>query len=549
MICSKFLHLIGFLYILFNNKDSIAAFSQEKSFMENRFLSLSISLIIVGTLFAQSQDSSAAQSPATNDTALVTTATKPSTPPGVNKITFFTTSQFDSLLSLLPNGDSIRRNTQVVGIGKEEQTGNLVLIVLNVNGDPLKLTSAAPAGQPVTQEAGKTKKIEQNGRTWFIIETSLKSLFTYAMAYGIVLDRGENTSGQVITGLSFLTVGGMLYGSFAFTKNMELGYGKVALMNYGSTALGNYYPQFLSLCLANATRLDEKRWYADTVYTSWGDIDNIISRPKITDYIRAGTSIIGFPTGVYLGSRLNITKKDEYGKVALMEYFSQTFAALSFALPVFYYDDPADKDNRHYLSASSGLAMCMIPAGFYGGYWLGKGKEISAGRGSLLWVTGTMGSLTGLGLAFLGDEYHGIASVRAILGSTIAGYAGGSWLGLKYHPQTDYTFWQTVFIGASAAAGTGVGVSFPLIAQANNRRAYILFAIAGGWTGFYFGERLSLQLFEKSSRDKKVSTIRLDLPGLATLPLLLTPSKTASTGHYGFSGAAALPMANLEWRF
>jgi hypothetical protein len=131
----------------------------------------------------------------------------------------------------------------------------------------------------------------------------------------------------------------------------------------------------------------------------------------------------------------------------------------------------------------------------------------------------------------------------------MAGYAGGSWLGLNYHPQTDYTFWQSVFIGASAAAGTGVGVSFPLIAQANNRRAYILFSIAGGWTGFYFGERLSLQLFEKSSRDKKASDLRLNLPGLAALPLLLGPSKAASTRASGLSGVTALPMANLEWRF
>ena len=518
-----------------------------------------ITAILLSTgLFAQTPDTAAdAAQPFSDAAAQPVQSVEPATAPPVAKrlkINLFATTQFDSLLNLLPTGDSIRQNCQVVGMGIEDSTNHLVVVVFNDQGIPQALTftpaelkKTVSTGSPAV--AAGPEKLEQTGRTWFIIETTLKSLFTYPSSYETIFDNGENTSGQMIAGLSLLTVGGMLYGSYAFTKNMELGYGKVALMNYGSTAIGNYYPTFLSLLLANATKLDEKRWYSKDVYNTETRMYEYTERPRITDYIRAGTSVIGFPLGTYLGSRLNIVNKDDYGKVAVMEYLSQTFGALSFALPVFYYDDPVDKDSRHYLSASSGLAMCMMPAGFYGGYWLTRNKDISAGRGTLPWVTGTMGSLTGLGLAFLGDEYHGIASTRAILGLTIAGYAGGTWLGFNYHPQIDYTFWQSVFIGASAAAGTAVGVSLPLIAEANNHRAYILASIAGGWTGFYFGERLSLQLFERSSRDKKASNIRVNLPGLATLPLLFTPSRTSTVAHSSFSSAAALPMADLEWRF
>jgi hypothetical protein len=532
-----------------------------------------IPLILITYSFAQTQDSAAAKKQVASDTTASISASagiavsdslgssSPALAPVAHKITMFATSQFDSVLSLLSSGDSIKQNHQIVGIGSDQATGEIVIIVFDKSGNPLKLTFAPFSTDQKTinnasvQQAIPTKpaKVEQNGRTWFILETTGKSAFTYTSAYGTILSSDTNTNGQVIAGLSLLTIGGMLYGSYAFTKNMELGYGKVALMNYGSTALGSYYPIFLSLCIANATEVNERRWYTKNVYDPVIHDSIYTERPKITDHIRAWTSMIGFPLGIYLGSRLNIADKDAYGKVALMEYFSQTFGALAFALPVFYYDHPFDSgtDNRHYLASSSALTMCMLPAGFYGGYWLGRGKEISAGRGTLPWVTGSMGSLTGLGFAFLGDEFHGIASVRAILASTIAGYAGGTWLGLTYHPQIDYAFWQSVFIGASSAAGAAVGVAFPLIANANNRRAYILFSIAGGWSGFFLGERLSLALFEKSSRDKKASSLRLDLPGLTTLPVLLASKNISSAPeeYAGYANAPAFPIANLEWKF
>ncbi|MBN2037116.1 MAG: hypothetical protein JW768_10275 [Chitinispirillaceae bacterium] len=469
------------------------------------------------------------------------------------RISLFQTSQFDSLLSLLPNGDSIQRHCQVVAMGIEESTGILVVVVFDDQGNPQKLL-VKPAEMEKTSAAQLTpgapgaKKVEQNGRTWFIIETTLKSSFTYPVAYGIILDDGDNTNEQAITGLSLLTIGGTLYGSYLFTKNRELGYGKVALMNFGSTVLGGYYPRFISLFLENATKINKQRWYQKTVIDSITGLEEYTERPKITDFIYAGTSMIGFPLGIFLGSRLNIIDIDDYGKASLMEYFSQTFGALAFALPVFYYDDPVDKDLHRYMISATGLSMCMIPAGFYGGYWLARNSEISSGRGTFPYVTGGLGSLTGLGLAMLGDEYHGIASTRAVLAATIAGYAGGSWLGLNYHPQIDYRFWQAVFIGASSAAGAAVGVSFPLIANANNHRAYILSSLAGGWTGFFLGERFSLDIFDVSERDKRPTTLNLSLPGLAALPLLLTPSH--ESGSAKSSGPVpALPIAAMEWRF
>jgi hypothetical protein len=230
-----------------------------------------------------------------------------------------------------------------------------------------------------------------------------------------------------------------------------------------------------------------------------------------------------------------------------MEYFSQTSGALAFALPVFFIDNP---DDRSYLATATGLSMVFLPAGFYAGYKLVENRDISAGRGTLLWVTGVMGSLTGLGLASLGDEFHGIASTRAILASTIAGYAGGTLLGFAYKPQTEYTFWQSVFIGASSTAGSGIMLAFPLLMEVDKHQPFIISALIGGWSGFFVGDILSKSLFEKTSRDKRSSNIQFNLPGLTALPALIASEKFGQRrGLSCLESAPAMPVANLEWRF
>ena len=161
-----------------------------------------------------------------------------------------------------------------------------------------------------------------------------------------------------------------------------------------------------------------------------------------------------------------------------------------------------------------------------------------------------MGSLTGLGLASLGDEFHGIASSRAMLASTIAGYTGGTVLGLTYKQQMDYTFWQSVFIGASSAAGSGMVLAFPLLMDAQKHQPYIMSAIIGGWTGFFIGDWLSLSLFEKSSRDKHSSNVQFNLPGLTALPALLASEKIGPKRNAAsFENGLTIPVADIEWRF
>ena len=307
-----------------------------------------LSGIILGTLILITYSSavpvdSASGTPDTTATAAPQSAPVSVAGPVKKKINLFAPSQYDSVLSLVPGGDSIKQAGGIIGIGADEESNDIVIISFDGEGNPVKAVVpaesllrkpvAAVAGRPET--AAKKPRLEQDGRTWFILESTGKSIYTYPSAYSTFLDDTTGENSKVIGGLSLLTIGGVLYGTYAFTKNMELGYGKVALMNYGSTLLGDYYPQLMATFLHNATPINDSYKYADS---GWWGADSGYRSPTATDQIRAWSSMLGFPLGIYLGSRMNIVEKDEYGKVAVMEYLSQTAGALAFALPVFFYD-------------------------------------------------------------------------------------------------------------------------------------------------------------------------------------------------------------------
>jgi hypothetical protein len=137
-----------------------------------------------------------------------------------------------------------------------------------------------------------------------------------------------------------------------------------------------------------------------------------------------------------------------------------------------------------------------------------------------------------------------LSTARLLVTTTLLGYGGGTVLGLLYHPSIKYTYWQTVFIGASSFAGELIVQAIPMIAKADAYRPYIIAGVLGSWTGFFLGERLSLSLFEKSDRDQRASGLRVSLNGLAALPVIFSNDKNKKR-----RSDPPLPVANLEWRF
>jgi hypothetical protein len=319
---------------------------------------------------------------------------------------------------------------------------------------------------------------------------------------------------------------------------MELGYGKVGLMNYGSTFLGLHYPNLLASLLKNATSINDR---------SSGDYST--DGVTTTDQIKAWGSMIGFPLGIFIGSKLRFVDRDDGGKVTLMGYFSQpTGYLLGYGLPL-YFLNPGD-DLKGYLGVSTLLTMGLLPAGFWAGYAIAGDKPISAGRGSLPYISGIMGGLTGLIIpTWFEPDMDLISTVRLLATTTIIGYGCGTVLGLTYHQSIDYTYWQTVFIGASSGAGALMAIAFPLIAKADQHQPYTIAGIIGAWTGFFLGEHLSLSLFEKSDRDRHASNFRFNLPGLAVLPVMFKRDKHNVPGNCYYGATPAQPVANGEWRF
>jgi hypothetical protein len=469
--------------------------------------------------------------------------------PSKHKVRMFAAAQYDSVLSLLPRNDSLRFGGDIIGIGIDTITKDIVVIAFDRNGTPAKFVfpdsllekKRNTVTVPLQTAPSKEKpKLDQRGRSWFIIETALKSSVVYPMAYHWAFPHAD---GSVVAGLSLLTVGGSVYGTFAFTRNLDLGYGRVGLMNYGSTLLGLHFPQLLASCLKNSTSIN--KGVADT-----GNTD----QPYPSDQVKAWVSMVGFPLGIYLGSRWNIVNREDAGKITLMEYFSQpTGYLLGYGLP-FYFINPGN-DRRAYFGISSFLTMSLLPAGFYAGYKITGDRPISAGRGALPYVSGIMGGLTGLWIPTLfyrdaGTIFNNISHVRLIVTTTLIGYGGGTALGLMYHTAIVYTYWQTFFIGASSCAGALMGIAFPLIAKVqDNHKPYVIASIMGSWTGFFLGERLSLSLFEKSDRDRNASRLSLSIPGLAALPVILTKDRhTASRNLYNDT-PPTLPVADVEWKF
>jgi hypothetical protein len=459
-------------------------------------------------------------------------------PPARHTIHMFAPAQYDSVLSLIQGNDSLKYGADLIGVGIDTLNNDIIVVAFDQKGNPSKFVfpdSSLKKKTAQTAAAPKTaRKPDQRGRTWFIIESALKSAYVYPVSYAAAFN---HAGGSVIGGISLLTIGGSLYGTFAFTRNMDLGYGRVGLMNYGSTFLGLHYPHLFASLLKNATSINDRSTNDST--------DDVTT----TDKIKAWSSMIGFPLGIYLGSKLRVACKDDAGKVTLMEYFSQpTGYLLGYLLPMYFLNP--DDDTKDYLAVSALLTMGLLPAGFWAGHAIAGDRPISTGRGSLPYVSGIMGGLTGLIIPTWFEPHMELMSmVRLLATTTIIGYGCGTALGLTYHRSEEYTYWQTVFIGASSGAGALMAIAFPLIAKADQHQPYTIAGVIGAWAGFFIGERLSLSLFEKSSRDRQSSNLRFNLPGLAALPSLMAPRRPDASKICLSKTGPLLPVANVEWKF
>jgi hypothetical protein len=387
-------------------------------------------------------------------------------------------------------------------------------------------------------------RLGKEGKTWLMVESTAKASLIFSGLYTTIFPKKDI---GVIASATLLSMGATYYGTKLYASYCkDLSYGKVGLLNYGSTLFGMYYPFLISDFLHYGTAIDDAKKrtaiypYSREPYIYYDD-------GTITDYVRPISSLIGFPLGIYLGSRILFKDKPDYYRVAFMEYFSQTFGfLLGYSLPRYI---NFNIDN-HYYTESSLLAMLLLPGGFYSGYLMSEANPHYIDRGAFLYLTGAMGCLSGYFLPNINNYYYhmGIKNT-AYLTTLLAGYAGGTYLGIVYHPKVEFSYLRTAFIGAISAAGALVGIGLPLLFQIEYYDIPGLFTIsgiAGMWTGFFLGEKLSENHFPKVSRLKQGVNLNVNLSGLALLPVI-NSHYSAIQNHP--ATRVAVPVAEVCWLF
>jgi hypothetical protein len=340
----------------------------------------------------------------------------------------------------------------------------------------------------------------EDGRLYFMINTTLRSMLIYPSG---ITEAMQGTDGQVITGLSLLSIGGALYGSYAFSKSIELGYGRVEFMNYGGDMGGGVYPWLFQLAI-------------DPTF----DMDGTS--------IHAISSMIGFPIGIYIGSRMTYADNYAYGNASMMTNLSRAASLYGFGLMGVVTNFEGDSPET-FVSIGSALSMGFIPLGFYIGNKIVGDRDVSSGR-SIMTLTAGIGGAVSAALIPTWFEYE--EGVNLFFACAMLGHIGGTALGFNYHKDLEHTFAQGTFTAVSSVIGIGIGLSLPLLASADTHQAYTVAGILGCWGGFFLGEHLSLSLFEKDRHDNRTSDVSLSFPGLASVPFLFISQQFAGGGDH-----------------
>lgn len=415
---------------------------------------------------------------------------------------------FDSFLTVLSRQGVMLEKSNIAAMGilrdstETDTSQSVFVIALDQSGAPHKnsYTIPKPPNKPRAAKAFQTiqadnknqAKLRQDGRVYLMINTALKSLWVYPG--GLSMAFQDRISTQVLWGVSFLTLGASLYGSYAYTRNMELGYGRVEMMNYGGD-LGVAYPLLLAAFCETSSGF------------------------RYGNELRGWGQMVGFPAGIFAGSFAKFAGNFEYGDASIMTSTSKFGFLYGFMIPLFF----TDLGSREYVSVSTGLTMALIPAGFYLGKLLVGDRHYSSGRSAFITTSAIMGALTGALVPTLWEDRN----KEMYAATTLVGHLLGTLYGFEYMNDRSYTFGQGMFIAASAVVGTAVAEAVPLIAQVNAQtyhQAYTALGLVGSWGGLMLGEVLARALFEKSGRDNSKS-VSVSFPGLLQAPLIWTLSK------------------------
>ena len=291
---------------------------------------------------------------------------------------------------------------------------------------------------------------QQEGRTLMIAASTLYGLSLYGPGTGVLLDI---ESGSQFAGLELLIGGGSFAGALIATKNHRLGAGRSNLILSGSFA-GTFYGFGIPVLFESE---NGKVYFASAMLTT--------------------------PIGGLIAHRLTDHRWFEKGESYLMTNGGFVGGFYGFAIP--YVANIENLEERTQSKIYVASAMIGVPIGAWTTTKLIYNKPISEGRSHLISFGGLVGSAYANGIVSLLD----VESARAYVLASMVGLPTVAYLGYKLTDSGEYTAGRAAVIQIGAFAGAFFGWGFPLLAEAESHKPYVVASILGSAAGMWFAHR------------------------------------------------------------
>ena len=291
---------------------------------------------------------------------------------------------------------------------------------------------------------------QQEGRTLMVAASTLYGLSLYGPGTGILLDI---ESGSRFAGLELLIGGGSFVGALVATKNHRLGAGRSNLILSGSFA-GTFYGFGIPVLFESE---NGKVYFA--------------------------SAMLATPIGGLITHRLTDHRWFKKGESYLMTNGGFVGGFYGFAIP--YIANIEDLEDWTQAKIYIASMMAGVPAAVWTTTKLIYNKPISEGRSHLISFGGLVGSTYANGIVSLLD----VESSRAYVLASMVGLPVGAYLGYKLTDGDEYTAGRAAVIQIGAFAGALFGWGFPLMAEAESHKPYVVASILGSAAGMWFAHR------------------------------------------------------------
>ena len=308
-------------------------------------------------------------------------------------------------------------------------------------------------GYPQTQiEQSVSVEEQKEGRTLLVVSATLSGLSLYGPGTARLL---EIESGAQVAGLEMLIGGGSFVGALVATKNHRLGAGRSSLILSGSLA-GTLYGFGVPVLFESE---NDKAYFA--------------------------SAMIATPIGGLIAHRLSSHRWFNEGESHTISRGGLVGGLYGIAIPYLINIEDLEDWTQSKIYVAS--AMIGVPTGVWTTAKLIYDKPINEGRASLISLGGGIGSAYALGILSLTD----VEEPRPYVLAAMLGLPVGTYLGYKLTVGGEYTSGRAALIQVGAYAGALFGSGFPLMADAESHKPYVVASILGSAAGMWFAHRLT----------------------------------------------------------